>query len=72
MELLIEAEELKTNCLELLEQVAEQGETLVITRDGQAVARVVALCDGQLEAGLLLSDLTADDIVLPIEGSWES
>ena len=71
MQQLIEAEELKERCLDLLEQVSEQHETLVITRDGQAVAKLVSvswepgLADGSGRASV-------DDVVVPMEVAWES
>jgi antitoxin (DNA-binding transcriptional repressor) of toxin-antitoxin stability system len=72
MQQLIEAEELKEHCLDLLEQVAEQQETLVITRDGHAVAKLVSVSWTPEEADDRSGRVSVDDIVVPMEVAWES
>ncbi len=71
MQQLIEAEELKEHCLDLLEQVAEQQETLVITRDGHAVAKLVSVSWTE-ESDDRSGRVSVDDIVVPMEVAWES
>ena len=48
--------EFKAKCLHLLDQVARQGDSLVITKRGRPVARVVPVCS------------TAK----PLRGSWKN
>ncbi len=38
------ASEFKAKCLRLLDEVAEEGKTLIITKRGRPVARVVPTC----------------------------
>jgi prevent-host-death family protein len=72
MEHTIAAEELKANCLTVLDEVAEQGETLVVTREGRPVAMLMSLPEeAELVGGVPMNILTVDDVVLPVE-RWES
>ncbi len=71
MEQLIDAEELKEHCLDLVEQVSEQGVTLVITVDAIAVAKLVSLSESsEVDDGS--GRVSVDDVVVPMEVAWES
>jgi hypothetical protein len=72
MQQLMEAEDLKEHCLEVLEQVSEQHETLLITRDGLAVAKLVSVTWTQEEAEDRSGRISVDDVVVPMEVAWES
>lgn len=67
----IAAGEFKARCLALLDEVAERGEILVVTKRGVPVARVVPVepSPGPNLAGSIVSE---EDVVSPIEGVWES
>jgi prevent-host-death family protein len=69
---LVEAQELKEHCLDLLDQVSEQHETLVITKDGQAVAKLVSVAWTSQEPDDRSGRVSVDDIVVPMEVAWES
>ncbi len=58
----ISASEFKASCLSLLDRVAQTHETIVITKYGRPIARLVALEDGEPMIGSvrLLSDDDAD------------
>ena len=71
MEQLIDAEELKEHCLDLVEQVSEQGVTLVITVDAIAVAKLVSLSES-IEVDDGSGRVSVDDVVVPMEVAWES
>ncbi len=72
MQQLMEAEDLKEHCLEVLSQVSEQQEALLITRDGLAVAKLVSVSWTQEEAEDRSGRISVDDIVVPMEVAWES
>ena len=65
--------EFKARCLKLLDEVAESGETLVITKRGRAVARLVPMPGNrELFGALAGSVVREDDIVSPIEEDWNA
>lgn len=63
----IPAAEFKARCLAILDDVAETGEEVVVTKRGKAVARVVPL---EAPKPLKGSVLKEDDLVSPID-DWE-
>ncbi len=66
----IPAVEFEARCLALLTEVAENRETLVVTKDGKPVAQVVSYT---IEAGvnpLKDSVLFETDLVSPIDEHW--
>ena len=69
----IAVDEFEARCLELLDEVAETGEPLVITRRGQPIARLVPVADGSLPFGALAGSVVAeDDIVSPVGEAWDA
>jgi len=70
----IEASEFKTKCLKLMDEVAETGEDIVITRNGRPVSRPVPYWEkpktlwgidrGRFEI--------LGDIIEPIDVEWEA
>ena len=68
----IAAWEFKSKCLKLLDQVAEQRQTLVIAKRGRPVAKVVPI-EPQLEIFCALrgSVTYVGDIISPLENEWE-
>ena len=68
----IAAGEFKARCLKLLDEVAESGEGLVITRRGKPVARLVPMPGTrELFGALAGSVVREDDIVSPIDEDWD-
>ncbi|MCE7872938.1 type II toxin-antitoxin system Phd/YefM family antitoxin [bacterium CPR1] len=70
----ISASEFKAHCLELLDRVRDHKQTIVITKRGKPVARLLPITDGPPQSILgSLSGLgrTNGDIVAPIEDLWE-
>ncbi|CAI8043726.1 Antitoxin VapB22 [Geodia barretti] len=69
----IKASEFKAKCLKLMDEVAESGEEIVITKNGRPTARLVAYVErpktlfgidrGKLEI--------LGDIISPIDVDWE-
>lgn len=70
----IKASEFKAKCLKLMDEVAESGETLVITKNGKPVAELrpahkrprtlVGLHKGEIEI--------LGDIISPLDVEWEA
>jgi prevent-host-death family protein len=75
MSRLIKASEFKAKCLALLDEVERSGDTLVITKNGRPVARVVPLEPAQKPKlfGLLKGRMEiVGDIISPIDVEWEA
>jgi prevent-host-death family protein len=78
----VELSELKSRCLELVDEVARTGEPVVITRDGKPVARLEAaerkvrgepaLHPKRLFGLHKESTTILGDIVAPIDVEWEA
>jgi prevent-host-death family protein len=65
----VPAGEFKSKCLALLDHVSVTRQEIVVTKRGRAVARVVPM---EKAASLRGSVLEADDIVEPIDVTWEA
>ncbi|MEI6668914.1 MAG: type II toxin-antitoxin system Phd/YefM family antitoxin, partial [Acidobacteriota bacterium] len=66
----ITASAFKAQCLALLDRVAEHAETLVITKRGRPVARLVSA--RPTAAGSLRGSVTVHrDIVAPVLDAWD-
>ena len=70
----MKASEFKAKCLALMDEVAESGEEIIITKHGKAVARL-APCDDK-SARLYGCDrdgiVILGDIIEPIDVEWEA
>ena len=60
----------KARCLKLLDEVAETGQEIVVTKRGKAVARLAPL-KPKVHKRLLGSVLKQDDLVSPIGDRWD-
>jgi prevent-host-death family protein len=73
MAITIAAGVFKAKCLKLLDQVAENRETLVITKRGRPVAQVVPVPAAKNIIGAMRgSVLWEGDIISPIDVEWEA
>ena len=73
MQTAIGAGEFKAKCLQLLDDVAEQRGTLVITKHGKPVAKLVPVEPEQRMFGALKGSVVEEqDIISPITADWES
>lgn len=71
---IIKASEFKAKCLRLMDQVAETGSTLVITKNGRPVAQLGPVVSrtptlAGAHRGLIA---VVGDIVSPIDEEWEA
>ncbi len=67
----ISATEFKAHCLALLDEVRARRETLVVTKRGKPVAKVVAIEDVGRKA-LRGSVRYRGDIIAPIDEPWDA
>ncbi|HYG63162.1 MAG TPA: type II toxin-antitoxin system prevent-host-death family antitoxin [Thermoanaerobaculia bacterium] len=65
----VAAPEFESHCLSLLDEVAATGETLIVTKEGKPVAKVVPF---ERPRPLLGSVLYEDDIVSPTGEKWDA
>ena len=70
----IAAGEFKAKCLKLLDQVAAERKTLVITKHGKPVARLAPMpsAEGDLVGSMRGSVLWEGDIISPLDVEWEA
>jgi len=73
MQTAIGAGEFKAKCLQLLDDIAEKRGTLIITKHGKPVARLVPVEPGQQLFGALKGSVVEEaDIFSPISAEWEA
>jgi len=73
MQATIAAGEFKAKCLKLLDQVAEERKTLVITKHGEPVAQVTAIpAQENIVGSMKGSVLWMGDIISPIDVEWDA
>ena len=73
MQATIGAGEFKAKCLKLLDQVAETRETLVITKHGKPVAKLVPIREhGDFVGSMKGSVVWMGDIISPIDVEWDA
>jgi prevent-host-death family protein len=73
MQATIAAGEFKSKCLKLLDQVATERQTLVITKYGRPVAQVVPMPPEIDPFGFMRgSGIVVGDIISPLENEWEA
>jgi prevent-host-death family protein len=65
----VAAGEFKARCLALLDEVAETGRPLLVTKRGKPVARLVPV---EAPPGLLHSVKKEKDIISPIDEKWDA
>jgi prevent-host-death family protein len=67
----IAAGDFKARCLKLLDEVAETGQEITVTKRGKAVARLVPLAP-KVARSLVGSVLKQGDLVAPIGDTWDA
>lgn len=68
----ISASQFKARCLALLDEVAEGGGELVVTKRGRPVARVVPLGDRVSLRGSVEFKVSDEELIAPIDETWEA
>jgi prevent-host-death family protein len=73
METTIGAGDFKAKCLQLLDDVAEHRESLVITKRGKPVAKLVPMPSStELFGALAGSVIKEKDILSPLDAEWDA
>jgi prevent-host-death family protein len=67
----IPASQFKAKCLALLDEVAENGQPLVITKRGKPVARVVPVEKPRSLVGSVEFLVSDDELMKPLWEDWE-
>jgi prevent-host-death family protein len=68
----ITATQFKARCLRLLDEVAESGETLVVTKRGRPVVRVEPSRPRQDLRGSVRLLVSPEEFVKPLEIAWDA
>ena len=70
----VKASEFKAKCLALMDEVARTGQSVVITKRGEPVARLVPYRPHTGDAFGILKDqlIITGDIMSPIDVEWEA
>jgi prevent-host-death family protein len=71
MERQISASRFKAQCLALLDEVAETGESLVVTKHGKPVARVEPVAPPASLEGTVTYLVSDDELIAPLWEDWE-
>ncbi len=71
-EKMISASVFKARCLALMEDVAHSGETLVVTKRGRALVRVVPLDSPRPLTGSVRFHVDDRKLLEPLEDSWDA
>lgn len=73
MQAIIGAGDFKAKCLKLLDEVARTRESLIVTKHGKAVAKLVPIPPETGLFGALAGSVRQEgDIVSPLENDWEA
>jgi prevent-host-death family protein len=68
----ISASQFKARCLALLDEVAESGAELVVTKRGRPVARVGPVDPGASLVGSVSLLVDEDELIAPIDEHWDA
>jgi prevent-host-death family protein len=72
MERTISATQFKARCLALLDEVAETGETLVVTKHGKPVACVKPVEPPPSLEGSVTFLVSDDELIAPLDVEWDA
>ena len=62
----------KAKCLALLDEVSSRGETLIVTKRGKPVAKLVPFDETGASRDLIGSVVAEGDLLSPIGESWDA
>jgi prevent-host-death family protein len=72
MTISVAASEFKAKCLGLLDQVSDTGETVVITKRGKPIARLVPLEQPQSLKGSVTFLVSDEELIRPLPERWNA
>lgn len=68
----IAAARFKAQCLKLLDEVSETGETIVVTKRGKPVARVEPVEEPRSLKGSVVYLVSDEELIAPIDEVWNA
>ena len=68
----VPAGEFKARCLALLDEVSSRGETLIVTKRGKPVAKLVPFDETGASRDLIGSVVAEGDLLSPIDQPWDA
>lgn len=68
----ISATSFKARCLSLLDEVAESGAELIVTKRGRPVARVIAVDSDASMLGTVTTLVEEEELIQPIGDGWDA
>jgi prevent-host-death family protein len=68
----ISASQFKARCLALLDDVAQSGSELTVTKRGRPVARVVPVEEGASLEGSVTYHVGDEELIAPLDVEWEA
>ncbi len=68
----VSASQFKARCLAMLDEVADTGEEIVITKRGRPVARVIAAAESSGLHGSVTFNESDEELVQPVEIDWSA
>jgi prevent-host-death family protein len=68
----ISASQFKAQCLAMLDQVAATGEEIVVTKRGQAVARVSPVTEPESLRGSVTFNVSDEELLEPLDVEWNA
>lgn len=68
----ISASQFKARCLSLLDEVAESGAELMVTKRGRPVAQVIPVDEDASLIGSVRQLVDDDELVAPIDVGWDA
>lgn len=68
----VSASQFKARCLALLDEIAEGGGELVVTKRGRPVAKVVPVDEQVSLRGTVTYHVTDEGLVAPIDVDWDA
>jgi len=71
MERTISASRFKAQCLALLDEVAESGEAIVVTKRGKPVARLAPLSPPESLKGSVTYLVSDEEFIAPLYEDWD-
>lgn len=71
VERVISATQFKARCLALLDDVAESGETITVTKHGRPVARVTPIAPPPSQKGTVTYLVSDEELLAPLWEDWD-
>jgi prevent-host-death family protein len=72
MDKTLSASHFKAHCLALLDEVADTGEGLIVTKRGRPVARVTPVKAPDSLRGSVTFNVSDDELIAPLPEAWDA